>query len=77
MIELILDCYDAKVHGREMRLQVHARRIKGDVESGVRFEIWDLDCKELVAVFKVNDFDFKEFLRLAKAWILEKEAEEE
>jgi len=67
MIELLLDCYDAKVHGRETELQIHARRVKG----GIYFEVWDLDHKELVAVFRVNDFDFKDFLKLAKAWILE------
>ena len=71
MIEIILDCYDAKVHGREAKVQVHARRIK----NGMRFEVWDLDYKELVAVFRVNVFDLKEFLKLTKA-LLEMEAEE-
>ena len=71
MIDILIDCYDAKVHGREAKVQVHARRVK----NGVRFEVWDLDYKELVAKFRVNNFDLQEFLKIAKA-LLEMEAEE-
>ena len=71
MIEILIDCYDAKVHGREAKVQVHARRIK----NGVKFEVWDLDYKELIASFRVNVFDLGKFLKLAKAF-LEMEVEE-
>ena len=71
MVDILIDCYDAKVHGRETKVQVHAKRVK----NGMRFEVWDLDYKELVAVFRVNNFDLEEFLKLAKA-LLEMEAEE-
>jgi len=65
MIEILIDCYDAKVHGRETTVQVHARRVK----NGMRFEIWDLDYKELVASFRVNVFDLGKFLKIAKAFL--------
>ena len=71
MIEILIDCYDAKVHGRETTVQVHARRVK----NGMIFEVWDLDYKELVAKFRVTNFDLQEFLKIAKA-LLEMEAEE-
>ena len=71
MIEILIDCYDAKVHGRETTVQVHARRVK----NGMIFEVWDLDYKELVAKFRVTNFDLQEFLKIAKA-LLEMEAGE-
>ena len=70
MIEILIDCYDAKVHGREAKVQVHTRR----AENGMIFEVWDLDYKELIAKFRVTNFDLQEFLKIAKA-LLEMEAE--
>ena len=66
MVEVIVDCYDGKVHGREAKVQLRVRRIK----YGVRVDVWDLDCNELVARFRINNFDFEEFIDLAKSWIL-------
>jgi len=66
MVEVIVDCYDGKVHGREAKVQLRVRRIK----YGVRVDVWDLDCNELVARFRINNFDFEEFIDLAKSWFL-------
>ena len=63
MIEIMIDCYDAKIRDRGAEVQIHARRVR----NGMMFEVWDLDHKELVAVFKINNYDLKEFLKLAKA----------
>ena len=67
MIEILIDCYDGKVHGKETKVQVHAICIK----DGMRFAIWDIDHKELVATFRVNKFDLEDFLKIAKALIRE------
>jgi len=71
MIEILIDCYDGKVHGKETKVQVHVRCVK----DGMRFMVWDLDHKELVATFKVNRFDLEDFLKLAKALIREMDVE--
>lgn len=71
MIEIILDCYDSRVYSTKATLQLHVRRVK----NGMYFKMWDLDRKELVAIFRVSNSDFKEFLMLAKA-LLEMEVEE-